>query len=362
MTSVVLAGGGTAGHTSPLIATAKALKDLEPRIDLVCIGTSKGLETRVIPAAGLELRLITPVPLPRKPGLDLLKLPFRLGKAIIESRSILKQARADALVGFGGYVSIPAYWAARSLGIPVAIHEANLLPGIANKRAASFAEFIGITFPDTPLAGAQQVGMPMDEAIVNPELNPAEARESFGLHPDLPTLLVSGGSQGARVINNAVESVAQELVTSGIQVLHILGEKNFTKAHTAFSIGDASYKPLAYIDGMARAYAAADLMVGRAGAATVTETAAAGLPVIFVPLPWGNGEQARNAQGLVDSGAAVMLPEAQLTPQRLLAEVTRIIGDHDVVLQMSEAARGLYPLDAATQMAHAVLRIARKDT
>lgn len=361
MTSVVLAGGGTAGHTSPLIATARALEALEPGIDLRCIGTEKGLETRVIPAAGLDLELITPVPLPRKPGVDLAKLPFRLSKSILEARAVLRDARADALVGFGGYVSIPAYWAARSMGVPVVVHEANLLPGIANKRAASFASFIGITFPETPLKGGVQVGMPMDASITRPTTAPADARREFGLDPDLPTLLVSGGSQGARAINQAVDEARDRLLEAGIQVLHVLGPKNFTDEHVRVERDGVAYQPVAFVDGMASAYAAADMMVGRAGAATVMETAASGLPVIFIPLPWGNGEQARNAAGLVEAGAGVLLPEAELTADRLVADATSRILDPDVLLQMSRAARGLYPTDAAERMAREVLRAARKD-
>lgn len=358
MTSIVLAGGGTAGHTSPLIATARALELLEPGIDLVCVGTEKGLETRVIPAAGLDLELITPVPLPRRPNLDMVKLPVRLTRAIAQSRRVLKQAKADALVGFGGYVSIPAYWAARTMGVPVVVHEANLIPGIANKQGAKFAKFSAITFAETPLPGGVLTGMPIARSITHPSVEIREARESFGLNPDAPTLLVSGGSQGARAINAAVEEAADALLDAGVQVLHVLGPKNFTDAHVVRERGEVSYRPVAFVEGMAAAYAAADMMVARAGAATVMETAVSGVPVIFIPLPWGNGEQARNAAQLVRAGAGVMLPEAELSAARLVDEITSRILDDEQLRRMSEVARAQYPSDAAEVLAQVTLDVA----
>lgn len=359
MTSVVLAGGGTAGHTSPLIATAHALQRIEPDVELVCIGTARGLETRVVPAAGLELELITPVPMPRRPNLDLAKLPWRLAKSINESRRILKRARADALVGFGGYVSIPAYLAARSLGVPVVVHEANRVPGIANKVAARFAKFVAITFPETPMEG-HPVGMPISRSITHPSITPAQARVSFGLAPDVPTLLVSGGSQGARSINLALADAVDELLRAGVQVLHVLGPKNMAPEHVAREIDGVQYRPVAFVEDMALAYTAADLMVARAGAATVMETAVVGLPVIFVPLPWGNGEQGRNAAGLVAAGAGALVPDGDLGGARLASEVTSRILDAERLREMSDKARGHYPSDAADVLARATLAVAHQ--
>ena len=164
MTRIVLAGGGTAGHTSPLIATAQALAELDPDVEITCIGTSKGLETRVIPQAGLKLELIRPVPMPRKPNLDLVKLPWNLRQSVRQARTILSRAKAQALIGFGGYVAIPAYLAARAMKVPVLVHEANLVVGIANKVAARFAAFTGYTFPDTQIRGGKRIGMPMNRS------------------------------------------------------------------------------------------------------------------------------------------------------------------------------------------------------
>lgn len=358
MTSIVLAGGGTAGHTSPLIATAEALRALDGGINLVCIGTAKGLETRVVPAAGLKLELITPVPMPRRPNLDLVKLPWRLAKAVRESRRILRAAQADALVGFGGYVSIPAYLAARTLGVPVVIHEANKLPGIANRIGARFAAFVATTFAETDMPGAQLIGMPMSASITDGTVSEEQARKLFDLDPDLPVLLVSGGSQGARSINNAVEAALDELLAAGVQVLHVLGPKNFTDEHRARTQPDGGrYRPVAFVERMADAYAAADLMVARAGAATVMETAVSGLPVVFVPLPWGNGEQEKNAADLVSSGAGLMIHDNELDVPTLCSVVLPRITDPVLLSQMSSKARSQYPPDAAEALARAAIAV-----
>ncbi|RRD04946.1 undecaprenyldiphospho-muramoylpentapeptide beta-N-acetylglucosaminyltransferase [Arachnia propionica] len=362
MTRVVLAGGGTAGHTSPLIATAQALQDLDPQVEITCIGTAKGLETKVIPRAGLSLELIRPVPLPRTLNLDLVKLPWNLVQSVREARAILRRARAEVLVGFGGYVSIPAYLAARTMRVPVCVHEANRVVGVANKVAARFARFTGYTFPETRIRGGVRIGMPINRSITSPAISRQEARQRFGLDVERPTLLVSGGSQGARAINEAVMAAVPDLLGKGIQVLHVLGGKNFTERDVVITDpSGARYVPVAYVDDMVEAYMAADLMVGRAGAGTVMETAVLGLPVVFVPLPWGNGEQARNAAGLVADGAGIMLPEAELGAARLVEVVVPVITDPKELTRMGELARPHSPADAADVLARKALLAASRE-
>ena len=366
MTSVVLAGGGTAGHTSPLIATAQALRAAEPDVRLTCVGTARGLETRVIPEAGLDLELIPAVPLPRKSSIDLLKMPFRLRGAVKAAGAILRAAQADVVVGFGGYVAMPVYLAARKAKIPVVIQEQNALPGLANKVAARFAAAVLTSFPDSPLPGARFEGLPVRTEIA--ELastgragRQRSAREKFGLDPKLPVLLVSGGSQGARSLNNATVDGTDELLAAGVQVLHVWGPKNFsdTFAERVDEQTGARYVPLAYVDAMADAYAAADLMLARSGAGTVVETAVVGLPTILVPLPIGNGEQARNAEPLVSAGAAILIPDAELTADRLVAEVTGRTTNPEIIAAMSTAAQDLMRPGAAQRVAQIVLAAAR---
>ena len=217
---VLLAGGGSAGHTSPLIATADALRRRldaavgGPGVEILCVGTERGLETRVIPEAGYELALIPPVPLPRKPSVDLLKVPARLRGAVSAARRIITDFGADVVVGFGGYVSMPVYVAARRTKTPLVVHEGNALPGVANRFGARMCtHWVATSFPDTKLPHARYLGLPIRRAISTldrDDLRPL-AREHFGLDQDSPTLLVTGGSQGARRINQSVSACAAEL-------------------------------------------------------------------------------------------------------------------------------------------------------
>lgn len=361
MVNVVLAGGGTAGHTSPLIATAEALRSAAPDAGLSAIGTPKGLESRVVPAAGLELDLTPPVPLPRKPSADLLMVAPRLAKAVAAAREVLVRRRAHVLVGFGGYVAMPAYLAAKRLKLPIVVHEQNSVPGLANKIAAKLTDEVYTAYPESGLGDATFIGLPLRTEITSLDRSAEHdaAAKRFDLDPGKPIFLVSGGSQGAKSLNDAVLKAYPKLLAAGIQVLHVLGRKNFTEemmSHTDEQTG-AVYRPVAYVEHMEQAYAAADLMLGRAGAGTVVETAVVGLPSILVPLPHGNGEQARNAEAVVRAGAARLLEDSALTPDWLLAVVPELITDSDALARMSRAGRDLMPANAADVLASRVLAV-----
>jgi UDP-N-acetylglucosamine--N-acetylmuramyl-(pentapeptide) pyrophosphoryl-undecaprenol N-acetylglucosamine transferase len=360
---VLLAGGGTAGHTSPLLATADALRRLDPDVEVTALGTPRGVETRVVPEAGYPLELIPPVPLPRRPNADLLRVPARLRGAVKGALEVLDRVRPDVVVGFGGYVSVPAYLAARRRGLPLVVHEGNALPGIANKLGARFTSHVATSFPDTPLRHARYVGLPIRRMISTLDRagSRAEALRTFGLDPERPTLLVTGGSQGARRINEAVSTAAPALAAAGVQVLHVIGPANdVTAAGREHGIdGLPPYVVLPYVDRMDLAYAAADLVVCRAGANTVTEVAATGLPAIFVPLPIGNGEQALNARPVVDAGGGLLVQDAALTPEWVAATVPGLANDHDRLAEMSSAAADLIPRDADDQLAQMIVGAAR---
>lgn len=364
MVNVVLAGGGTAGHTSPLIATATAIRAAEPAAGLVAIGTARGLETKVIPAAGLPLELIPPVPLPRKPSVDLALVPVRLTRAVKAAKKVLREAGAEVLVGFGGYVALPAYLAAKQLKLPIVVHEQNSVPGLANKVAARFASETYSAYPNSGLPNGEFIGLPLRPEIAQLDRSARrdEARRTFELNPKLPVLLVSGGSQGARSINEAIREAFPALLSAGVQVLHVLGQKNFTAEHVAVLDAEtgAAYRPVPYVDAMEHAYAAADLMLGRSGAGTVVETAVVGLPAVLVPLPHGNGEQARNAESLVHAGGARLLADSACTGRWLSLEMPRMIKDTEGLEAMSAAGRALMPADAAEVLAHRVLTVAQR--
>ncbi len=359
--SVVLAGGGTAGHTSPLVATALELLRLEPGLSVTAVGTARGLETSVIPAAGLALELIPPVPMPRKPGRDLALVGPRLIQAVRATVHVLRAVQAQAVLGFGGYVSTPAYLAARRLGLPIIIHEQNLLPGLANRLAARLTRQVYTSFPQTPLPHATCIGLPLRRAIVDLDraAEAAQARAAFGLPTDRPTLLVSGGSQGALSINRAVLGARDRLLAEGISVLHVLGVKNMTD-DTIRSVDPttgAGYAPVPYVARMEQAYAAADLMLGRCGAGTVLETAAVGLPAVFVPYPHGNGEQARNAELVIRVGGGLLLADADCTPEWVAQEIPALFRDSERRQGMARALAGVAQTDAATVLASRVLEV-----
>lgn len=352
---ILLAGGGTAGHTSPLLATADALRRLDPGVEITCLGTPRGLENKVVPEAGYPLEHIPPVPLPRKVNGDLFLVPTRLRGAIKEARAVIDRIRPDVIVGYGGYVSVPAYLAARRASVPVVVHEQNARPGLGNKVGARVARRVAVSFPDTPLRNAEYVGLPIRTMISGLDRTALrdEARAFFGLDPALPTLVVTGGSQGARNINTAVAGSARALGEAGVQVLHVVGPKNDVVPQE----GVPTYVPVGFVDRMDYALAAADLMVCRAGANSVVEAAAVGVPAIFVPLPIGNGEQPRNAQPVVDAGGALMVTDGEFTAPWVTEHVVPLVTDPERLGAMSTAASGLIPRDADEKLARIVLEV-----
>ncbi len=354
---VLLAGGGTAGHTSPLLATAAVL--VESGAEIVCLGTPRGLEVTLIPQAGYQLELVPPVPLPRKPGKDLVLVPAKLRKAVKATSEVIDRIRPDVIVGFGGYVSVPAYLVARRRGIPLVVHEGNAVPGVANKLGARFTDHVATSFPDTELPHATYIGLPIRREIsrLDRAALRGEARKRFGLDADRPTLLVTGGSQGARRINQAVSAASRDLADSGVQVLHAAGRPEEVTLN--LRDGDPPYVVTNFIDRMDLAYSAADLIVCRAGANTVTEVAAVGLPAAFVPLPHGNGEQAHNAHPVVQAGGALMIDDAALTPAWIDNVVIPLVSHTGRLAAMSEAASGIVPRDADERLAAMIRQAAR---
>ncbi|MDQ1642257.1 MAG: UDP-N-acetylglucosamine--N-acetylmuramyl-(pentapeptide) pyrophosphoryl-undecaprenol [Actinomycetota bacterium] len=355
---VAIAGGGTAGHIEPALALADALRRRDPSIGITALGTARGLETRLVPARGYELALIPPVPIPRRPNLDLLRTPVRLRAAIDAAAAVLRRENIDVLVGFGGYVAGPAYLAARRLAVPIVVHEANPRPGWANRLGARFTRFVAVSFPGTGLRNGQYVGLPIRRAIATLDraASRTEGRSHFGLATEAPTLLVTGGSQGARRLNEAVAGAAPALAEAGIQVLHAAGPANVVTVDRP--PGSPAYVVVPYLDRMDLAYAAADLALCRAGANTVVEMAAVGLPAAFVPLPIGNGEQELNARPVVDAGGGLLVEDAACTPEWVAATLTPLLHDPARLATMSAAAAALGRRDADERLADMVLAAA----
>jgi UDP-N-acetylglucosamine--N-acetylmuramyl-(pentapeptide) pyrophosphoryl-undecaprenol N-acetylglucosamine transferase len=291
--------------------------------------------------------------MPRRPSLDLLKLPLRFAAAVRQAGKILDDAAADVVVGVGGYVSTPLYIAARRRGLPVVIHEANARPGLANRLGARLTDQVAVAFKDTPLPHARWVGMPMRREISGLDRAAARdgARSRLGLAPGAPALIVTGGSSGAASINRTISASLPALAAAGIQVLHITGRGKALLDSTGALLAAPGYRQVEYVDGMEDVYAAADVLLARSGAATVSEVSAVGLPAVLVPLPHGNGEQALNAAGLVGAGAAVLVEDRDFTPGWVARELVPLLQDPARLRRMESAARSQGIRDADQRMA-----------
>jgi UDP-N-acetylglucosamine--N-acetylmuramyl-(pentapeptide) pyrophosphoryl-undecaprenol N-acetylglucosamine transferase len=355
--SVVLAGGGTAGHIEPALAVADALRRMDPRIPLTCLGTERGLETRLVPLRGYDLALIPPVPLPRKPSMELFSVPGRLAHAVRAAGDVLDRTRAQVVVGFGGYVATPAYLAARRRQVPIVVHDANVRAGLANRIGALFTRHVFTAHPGTKLPHATCVGIPIRKEIsgLNRLALADKAREHFGLRPDLPVLLVTGGSQGARSINLAVLDAADQIRAAGVQVLHLLGPRSGLEVHMP-PFGPP-YVTLPYVDRMDLAYAAADFALCRSGALTCAELTTVGLPAAYVPLPHGNGEQRLNALPIERAGGGLIVDDAALSPQWICEVLLPVMLDTPLVAGMSAAASRLGSRDTDDRLAYEVMNI-----
>ena len=365
--SVVIAGGGTAGHVEPAMAVADALTQLEPGIRITALGTPRGLETRLVPERGYPLELITPVPFPRRPSGDLARLPLRVRLAVRQTRAILDDVQADVVVGFGGYVALPAYLAARGGAlrrgrVPVVVHEANASAGWANRVGARSARRVLSAVPEPGLKGVEVVGVPVRDSITALDRSAlrAEARAYFGFADDARVLLVFGGSQGAQSLNRAVAGAAEGLAALGISVLHAHGPKNSLDLREPAS-GDPPYVAVPYLDRMDLAYAAADLAICRSGAMTVAEVTAVGLPAVYVPLPIGNGEQRLNALPVVGAGGGMLIADADLSATLVVETGRVLLADPDRLSTMTAAAALAGHPEAARRVAEVTLEVAREN-
>ena len=373
----LLAGGGTAGHVNPLLATAAELADRPGGARITVLGTEAGLEHTLVPEAGLPLRIVPRVPLPRRPSTDLLRLPGRLTAAVRAAAAAIAETEAEVVVGFGGYVATPAYIAASRAGVPVVVHEQNARPGLANRVGARWAAAVALTFASTPLRAArgrtEVTGLPLRPAVAAlvadraTESGAAQRRRlaaaELGLSPDRPTLVVTGGSLGAQRLNEAFAPEAAALVETGAQVLHLTGRDKDAEVRAAVTAQGpdvaARYQVRDYLGRMELAYAVADLVVCRSGAGTVSELAALGLPAVYVPLPVGNGEQRLNAADVVAAGGGTVVDDADLDRTWVREHVPALLADRDGLAAMGRSAAAAGHRDGAARLADLVLSVAR---
>ncbi|MGI8665095.1 MAG: UDP-N-acetylglucosamine--N-acetylmuramyl-(pentapeptide) pyrophosphoryl-undecaprenol N-acetylglucosamine transferase [Jatrophihabitans sp.] len=357
--SIVIAGGHSAGHIEPAMNVADAIRAIAPDTAITALGTVRGLDTTLIPARGYPLELIPPVPLPRRLNLALLRTPGRVSAAVRAAGEVIDRVQADVVVGFGGYVAVPAYLAARRRKLPIVVHEANARPGVANRLAARLTRHVYTASVAVHLAHGQPIGIPLRPAIADLDRVAARpaARVGFGLDPDLPTLLVTGGSQGARRINEAALAAERYFADAGVQVLHIPGPSNPVTA-PARAPGEPGYLVLPYLDAMAEGYAAADFVLCRSGAMTCAELTAVGLPAGYVPLPLRGGEQRLNAEPIVAAGGGLLVADADCTPAWIRDQLLPVLTDPSRLQAMAQAAQLAGARDAAAVLAARILEVA----
>ena len=350
---VLVAGGGTAGHIEPALNLADELCRRDDRTHVLALGTARGLEVSLVPARGYELAEISAFPMPRKLNVDLVKLPSRLNRAVTETRQIIAKHDIDVVVGFGGYVSIPAYFAARK-NVPFVVHEANARAGIANRVGARFADAVAECVAGS-LPNAIVTGNPLRQSIAHLDRLALRdrARAHFGIPLNAQVVLVFGGSLGARTLNRTIGEVITQHLLGDIVILHSYGSKNEPPAAKS-----EHYVPLPYIEHMDLAYAAADFVISRSGAMTVAELTAVGMPACYVPLPHGNGEQALNAEPVITSGGGVVVDDARFSADYVVNVLLPLLANPQQIEEMSQASRAVGKPDAAERLADLVESVA----
>ena len=327
MATVVLAGGGTAGHIEPALAVARQWMKSHPTDTCIFLGTKSGLENSLVPAAGFQLRTIPKVKISRTPSPSWLRIPFDLVASIAASITVVK--KADVVVGFGGYVSAPAYLAAAITRTPIVIHEANAKPGWANRVGAVFTHHLAVAHPveEGIFSKALLAGLPLRSDVAQGCTESAAdwskariaAKSRLGFSTAAPLVVIMGGSQGSVAINAVIADSVSTFNDKGISVLHSVGKLN------ALPNATGGYKPVAYIDAMADAYLAADVIIARSGAVTCSEFRALGRYALFVPLPIGNGEQFVNAASLVAADRAQVITQQEFTAQYISSNITSLL-------------------------------------
>lgn len=344
---ILIAAGGTGGHVFPALATAEALRHSGDEVTF--LGTSAGLEAKLVPGAGFPLQRMQMAGLRGKGVARLLAAPFLLARAVLQARCFLKELRPAVVLGMGGFVSGPAGLAARSLGIPLVIHEQNAVPGYANRLLARFAKCVLTGFPVPALEHSEWVGNPVRQAIA--ALPQPQAR--FQGRTDKARLLVMGGSLGARDLNRVlVESAARLPAAERPEIWHQTGEKHFEEVEAAYRSAGVEARVAPFITDMAEALGWADLALCRAGALTVAELACAGLGAILVPYPFAvDDHQAVNAEFMVRAGAARMIRQEKLSADTLLELLRPLLQDPLERLALAANARALAKPRAAEAVA-----------
>ena len=345
--SVIIAGGGTGGHIYPGIAIAQEFRRRDADTQILFVGTAKGLETKIIPREGFNLELIEVAALKRVGFVNRVKSLMKLPKSFLSVRSLIKQVRPDLVIGVGGYASGPVVLTAALMDVPTLVAEQNALPGFTNRVLARFVKAAAVSFEE-----AREFFGDKAEITGNPVR--AEFFDVPVKYPDdVIHVLITGGSQGARAINEAVIGALPMLAEEKdhLSFTHQTGENDFYRVRDAFENSGLNAEVRPFIEKMVDEFAYADLVISRAGATTVAELAAAGKPAIMIPFPFAaDDHQRKNAEAIERAGAGRMILQAELTPERLAKELLWLIRDPQQLGRMAEASKSLGHPDAAKRV------------
>jgi len=358
---VILAGGGTGGHVIPALAIAHELR-AQYSAKIVFMGTARGIETRLVPAAGYQLKLIEVGALNKVSLATRLKTLTALPRAILASYQFIKRIRPGVVIGVGGYASGPAMLAAAMARVPTLAFEPNRVPGLANRLIGRMVSAAAVQFEQTCryFAHCRVTGVPVRQEFFDVPARPFPAGLA-ARSGEPPTLLVFGGSQGAHAINRAMLGSLPAIAAAipGVHVIHQTGERDYNEVQAVYLQAGISAEVYPFIEDMPQAFARADLLLCRAGASTVAEIMAAEKPAIFVPFPMAaDDHQRRNAEAVVEAGAGVLLPQSELTPERLVEKLRSLLSNPARLAEMSAQARKLARPNAAAEIARMALRLA----
>ncbi|WP_409305333.1 undecaprenyldiphospho-muramoylpentapeptide beta-N-acetylglucosaminyltransferase [Peribacillus sp. SCS-155] len=364
--NIVVSGGGTGGHIYPALALVREIKEKHKGTSFLYIGTENGLEKEIVPRENIPFKSIHITGFKRKISFENVKTVARFLKGVRDSKKMLKEFKADVVIGTGGYVSGPVVYAAAKLGIPCIVHEQNSVPGLTNKFLSRYANKVAVCFEDAvqyfPKEKTVLTGNPRASEVLHHEGK--EGIQKLGLNPSVPTVLIFGGSRGARPINEAVLKVMTELRERPYQVLYVTGDVHYeqvkNEAQLAGNPDNVIIKP--FLHNMPEILSGVDLAITRAGATTLAELTVLGIPSILIPSPYvTNNHQEKNARSLSDAGAATLIIEKDLSGNKLLAAIDSIISDKEKHTAMKEAARTLGVPDAAERLYNVITEITGKN-
>lgn len=361
----VISGGGTGGHVIPAVAIGQAMVESgHPAETIHFVGARRGMERDLVPAAGFPITLLPGRGIVRRVSADNIGAIAGLAVAFVQALVLLARLRPRVVVSVGGFASAPCVFAAWLWRIPLVVAEQNAVPGLVNRLAARVARAAAVSFPGTPLPRAVLTGNPVRVQMVAVDRGPAarsHARAALGLPDDARVILVAGGSLGARRLNTAATGMVEAWAgRRDVAVRHVIGARDWEELPAAGGGSGLVYQRIRFEDRMDLCYEAADVAVHRAGASTVAELTAAGVPSILVPLPGAPGDhQTANARRLAEAGAAVLVPDAELDAARLALEVDRLLGDPPRLEAMGAAAHALARPGAAGEVAALAERNAR---